>query len=276
MDKNKYITEIWKRIREKIEMRYGAKRAVFVSIIAPIIVNAIAYIALYRWWGADTANQQIVSFVIVTIGLEALLLVLFLFFARYYDVPQEIHNEQEKIIEEKQKTIADFERRLSNKKIKIIDLDSRLTKNDVDVELRPTICNDSCFPMENWFVLVEELKYVKNNNEKPIETNFPKDIFHLVWPGDPAIAYRKNPIAPHDYAQFTIAATIINHDAFKLETIESDRFNKFVDAGFYLVTLKIGGTFDGVGVTRRIMVSISYDGKKGLKVATYFDLPDEE
>ncbi len=276
MDKNKYIAKIWKRIREKIETQYGTRRAIVISITAPLIVNVVAYIVFYRLWGADTANQQIVSFVILTIGLEALFLGQFLFFARYYDTPQEIHNEQEKTIEEKQKTIADFERRLSNKKIKITNVGSKLIKSDVDVELRPTIYNDSVFPMENWFVLIEELKYAETSGEKPIETDFPKNMLHLVWPGDPAIAYRKAPISPHDYTQFTMAETIINHDAFKFATMDSDRFNKFEKAGFYLITLKIGGTFDGVGVTKRIEVSIWYDGKKGLEVATYWELSDEQ
>jgi hypothetical protein len=100
MDKNEYVQEIRKRIRERVEMRYGARRAVFISIATPLILNGIAYYVLYKIWGIDAANQNIVTFFIGTVLAEVAILGCFLWSWRFYDVPEEIYREQKNRLEE--------------------------------------------------------------------------------------------------------------------------------------------------------------------------------
>ena len=113
MDK-KYTREIWKRIMERIDIRYGTRRATIISISVTLILNGIAYFTFLRLWGFDTANQQILSFFIGTVLLEVILLGLFLLSWRYYDVPEEIYNEQKGTIKKIQSdelkiTFVEFE-----------------------------------------------------------------------------------------------------------------------------------------------------------------------
>jgi hypothetical protein len=99
MGKNEYSKEVQRRIMERIEMRYGTRRATIISIVSPLIVNGVAYLVFRRLWGTDTANQQILGFCIGTVSLEFVLLGILLFFWRFYDVPEEIYNEQRKTID---------------------------------------------------------------------------------------------------------------------------------------------------------------------------------
>lgn len=95
----RYTLEIWKRIKRRIEMRFGTRRATIISIAIPLILNVIAYVVFYRLWDLNTANQQILGFFIGTILVEAALLGAFIFSWRFYDVPEEIYSEQGKFIE---------------------------------------------------------------------------------------------------------------------------------------------------------------------------------
>jgi hypothetical protein len=62
-------------------------------------------------------------------------------------IPAEMHSK----LEQENKT---FIEKLSNKNIKIVHMNSKLIINGVDVELRLTICNDSCYPMTDYIVLI--------------------------------------------------------------------------------------------------------------------------
>jgi hypothetical protein len=98
MDK-KYSSEIGKRIKQKIEIRFGTRRAIIITITAALIINVIAYIVFRHLWGVNTANQQIFWDVITTVLLAALVFGVSLFFWRFFDIPEEIYNDQNKLLE---------------------------------------------------------------------------------------------------------------------------------------------------------------------------------
>jgi len=128
--------------------------------------------------------------------------------------------------------------------------------------------------MDNWNALVEKVEYTKDSVQTPKETDFPKNRFHLAWTGDPSMAYRTKPIQSHDYAQIAIAETLTRLNAFKISTIESSEI-RFKKPGYYIVTLRISGIFDGTSVSRRIEISLLYKGKKGIeKIISHTDLMD--
>jgi hypothetical protein len=99
MKKNEYLKEVWRRIRERVEVRVGTRRTIAITILSPIAVNTFIYFLFSAFWGIDTANQQILGYVIGTVLLEIILLVAFILSWRYYDVPEEIYNEQREIID---------------------------------------------------------------------------------------------------------------------------------------------------------------------------------
>jgi hypothetical protein len=127
MDNKVYTHEIWKRIRERIEMRYGARRATVISIVTPIIINGIAYFVFYRTWGFDVANQQISSFLLGTVILEIALLSSFLFSWRFYDIPEEIFKEQKERLNELEPDLT---------KIIIIEFSPFVPKNHVGIDIK--------------------------------------------------------------------------------------------------------------------------------------------
>ena len=181
----------------------------------------------------------------------------------------------EKEHKEQEEKINDLEDKLSNKKIKIINLEQKIILANVDTELRPHVLNDSRFLMEKYFALVEDIKYAKAVGDKPEPIKFVNNSFHLVWPGDCAIADRSDPIAPGDSTQLAIAATLKGHNGFKFRIRESDRFNIFINAGYYFLTARIGGTFDGIGIIKRIEFTIAYDGGKTLDITRCLELQEE-
>ncbi len=117
MKKDEYSHEIWKRIRERVEMRYGARRAVIISIIVPVFLNAVAYFMFRRWWGIDAANQQILAFILGTVSVEIVLLSAFLYFLRFYDVPEEIYKEQKERLIDLDPDLVEIAIEKSNKSI---------------------------------------------------------------------------------------------------------------------------------------------------------------
>jgi hypothetical protein len=118
--------------------------------------------------------------------------------------------------------------------------------------------------------------YANNDIETLREIpNFPKNTFHLIWPGELGMAFRTGPISPKDNVQLAIAKTISNINAFKFEIREYDRFNKFDEVGFYKATIRIVGTFDGIGVTKRIEIVIHYEGGKEINIIDYRDIQEE-
>ena len=277
-----YNGEYWKKVRR--EAWSSAMEKSGMKILIPFLIVLFGAIALtgiplvigwveYPFFrdnffaNALTGLSQILISIVSLVGF---------FFLLLYQIPPKKDMGLRSEIEKEERDLNAFKERLSNKKIKIVNLNSKLVMNDINVELRPIINNDSSYSMTNYFALIEKVKYAKDNDEKPTETNFPNNTLHLIWPGVPPMAYRTDPIPPGDNAQLAIAATINNLNAFKFTTKESDRFNKFDEAGYYIATIKIGGMFDGVGVVKRIDIAVKYDGEKSLDVSTYWDLPEEE
>jgi len=264
--------DYWDMVSKKARAK-ASKTLGFSWRILGVIISAIGgAIASYLQGGNMIANL-----IAGLIGVAAWLLILFVVFLWHWaHEPVLVHNSQETLIEEQQRTISNFEEELSNKKIVINDEgDSIRNKERTDIELRFAIYNDSRFPMENWYALVEELEYCKDGDSKPSPTTFPKNRYKLVWCGNTPTEHRTKPIPPHDYADIAIAETTVAFNAFKLTTSETNTI-RLQQHGYYLVTVKLGGTFNNKGVTKRIQMSLSYKGQVELeKIQSHIDLPEK-
>ena len=274
-----YLWELYLQSLEDVRTELGTKGA-FVILALKICLAAIG-IGLLVGLKIIPNHDPIYNIVLGIfasdiVGFIVLWLITpFIAIGRMPKVAANKNSKQKDTIKKLNKDIDKFEDRFSAKKFRFIDPGSKLVINDIDVELRPIINNDSNYPITDYFALIEEVKYTKNTDEIPKETGLHKNSFHLTWPGEPPIAYRTGPIPPHDNAEFALVTTIRNQNAFKFVIRESDGLNKFSEVGVYIATIKIGGTFNGVGVSKRIAIAIRYDGEKGLDVLSYKNLPEE-
>jgi hypothetical protein len=100
MSQPDYIQEINQRIKKRFETRYGTKKAITINVVATVIVNLALYLLFFFLWGLDAANQQIASFLVLTVALEITILGASWVFWRFYDIPSEINKEQLEKIKE--------------------------------------------------------------------------------------------------------------------------------------------------------------------------------
>jgi len=100
MSKEKYIQDINQRIKQRFETRYGTKKAITINIIVTVLLNFVLYFLLFFLWGQDTANQQILSFLVLSLVLEIVIFGVSWIFWRFFDVPAEINKEQAERIKE--------------------------------------------------------------------------------------------------------------------------------------------------------------------------------
>jgi hypothetical protein len=238
VDKKIYRREIKQDALQRARKKYDARAdimKVFFAILLVVLV-AVALVGLGVWRKIEDIPFVLWALFgtdVVAIVATSLAVPIMAYFDRW-NVAAERDIQKQQEIEDQRKTIIAFEEQVSNKKIKITDWGSKIPKNDKDIELRLTIYNDSRFLMEDFYARIEEVKYVKNNDQEQLETDFPKNKFHSVWTGDPPMVFREKPIPPHDYAEIAIAETITKLNMFKLATIEPNDF-QFKKAGFYLV-----------------------------------------
>jgi hypothetical protein len=113
MSQSDYVQEINQRIKKRFEARYGTKKAIAINVVATVILNLALYFLLFFLWGKDVANQQIASFLVLTVALEITILGVSWVIWRFVDIPLEINKEHIKRIkelsEEAAKIKMDFE-----------------------------------------------------------------------------------------------------------------------------------------------------------------------
>jgi len=116
MSQTDYIQDINQRIKKRFEVRYGTKKAIAINVVATVILNLALYFLFFFLWGQDAANQQIASFLVLTVALEIIILGVSWVFWRFFDIPSEINKEQTE---------------------KIKDLSAAAAKIEIDFELFP-------------------------------------------------------------------------------------------------------------------------------------------
>lgn len=90
----KYIQEVKKHLREKIEIRLGTKFYRTVLFVSWAIVNVAAYFVVRHYWEAQTALHDIVISSIVSILVNFFAFCALVINWRFYEVPEEIYNKQ--------------------------------------------------------------------------------------------------------------------------------------------------------------------------------------
>jgi len=94
MKKDEYSHEIHYRLKERLTKLYGTRKAITINIIVTVFANAALYILFLALWSRDTANQQLLSFAIVTVVAQLLIFSFSWLSWRYYVIPAEINREQ--------------------------------------------------------------------------------------------------------------------------------------------------------------------------------------
>lgn len=259
---------VFKKFREEMVRFFGTAFALLNGIFYTVTLVVMRYFVLGKTYAINSSLGLLLDAIVVGIPYFVALCIINLLRAPYLAGKQ--LEDENKIFLEK---ISGFEKVLSTKKIEIIDVNAKLvTNNHVDVEARILLRNNSSSIMTGYYAVVEKIQYSKEPFDAEEFIPFPEDKMHLVFPGIAPIAYRTDSISPYDNFQISVVKTISGKTGFKFDTQESDHFNVFYKMGTYVVTVRIGGVFDGVGISKRIKLYILYYGPKSLDITNYVDL----
>ncbi len=93
-----YKQETRRRIKGRVEMMYGSKGIRWLVFISWFFVNTVSYFLIQKYWGAETALHDVVVSSITSAIVTAITFGSILFIWRFFEIPKEVYNEQNKEI----------------------------------------------------------------------------------------------------------------------------------------------------------------------------------
>jgi hypothetical protein len=267
MSQDEYIHVIYQRIKQRFEIRYGTKKAIIINITAAVLLNSGLYFLFFYLWGQDTANQQILSFLVLSVALEIIIFGASWAFWRFSDVPAEIYKEKIETIKELSAAAAD------------VRLDFELFPRYFDGYASIKVHNQESDDIEECTLSL--LSAIKINGEKTesILDRINPDNVYISWGGGYS---KKGTIIGKSAATFNLA--LHNEDNFLFLL---DNGNKqLVEPGLYKLKVAIDGKKNGKKIKRktktffleylvRILKIPVQDGDEinyAVKKATYLDI----
>jgi hypothetical protein len=232
MSQDEYIHEVNQRIKQRFETRYGTKKAIIINITAAVLLNSLLYFLFFSLWGQDTANQQILSFLVLSVALEIIILGTSWAFWRFSDVPAEIYKEKVETIKE---------------------LSAAATDAKIDFELFPR-CSDGYASIkihnqedddidEGTLSLLSATRIIGEKAESILDRINP-DSAYISWGGGNT---KKGTIIGKSVATFNLA--LHNKDNFLF--LLDNGSKQPVEPGLYKLKVAIDGKINGKKIKRK-------------------------